>query len=223
MTPTTDDIKYVHSLIAGHHTGRRLPMTAEDGVRLVDLLGRLFDNEEPAQNSPVKASGNPEDTTDVDTQSRREASEPELIPAVLASLELRIPMRAKAWQRAGHRKGGGKFNPNESYQAGIRAYFMAQNGGRRRTWRKATGPVRVEIDCHFANKVRRGPMHGKRTDSDNLAKNLLDALNGLLYDDDGRVCDLHVRKFWSEEDLIVIRAFEVAVGTTITKKGNKNA
>ena len=124
----------------------------------------------------------------------------------LFELRFEIKTRPRAWARAGHRKGGGKYNPNEGYQEQIRLSYMVANGGRRRSWtNRYSGAVAVEVDCYFRDAKKRGPMHGKRTDVDNLAKNVLDALNGLAYDDDGRVSDLRVRKFCAEEDLVVVR------------------
>lgn len=38
----------------------------------------------------------------------------------------------------------------------------------------------------------------KKIDSDNLAKSILDALNGVAYDDDSQVCLLIVQKLYAE-------------------------
>ncbi len=124
----------------------------------------------------------------------------------LQRLELRINVRPRAWARAAHVKGGGRAHKqNKAYQDQIRLAYMAGNGGRRKTWTTTSGPVAVEIDCYFRDRLKRGPAFMKQSDADNLAKNVLDALNGLAYDDDGRVCDLHVRKFFAEKDLVVVR------------------
>lgn len=39
--------------------------------------------------------------------------------------------------------------------------------------------------------------HSKRPDIDNVVKAVLDALNKIAYDDDGQVCELTARKFYS--------------------------
>lgn len=39
----------------------------------------------------------------------------------------------------------------------------------------------------------------KKPDTDNLAKSILDALNGLAYYDDAQICELHVYKYYSED------------------------
>ena len=49
-----------------------------------------------------------------------------------------------------------------------------------------------------------------RLDIDNLAKNILDALNGVAYLDDKQVTELAVRKLWSAEPRAVISLGAVA-------------
>lgn len=63
-------------------------------------------------------------------------------------------------------------------------------------------PVRVELLFIFSRIQsqlwKRKPMvrlwHGKKPDSDNVTKAVLDALNGEAWLDDGQVCELLVRK-----------------------------
>lgn len=43
-----------------------------------------------------------------------------------------------------------------------------------------------------------------RPDSDNYAKLVLDALNGLIYEDDSQVVDLQVSKFYSKEPRVEV-------------------
>ena len=42
-------------------------------------------------------------------------------------------------------------------------------------------------------------MHTKKPDCDNIAKSILDALNGLAYYDDSQICELSVYKMYSDE------------------------
>jgi Holliday junction resolvase RusA-like endonuclease len=63
------------------------------------------------------------------------------------------------------------------------------------------GPLAVSLEFVFACKSKRERKpKATRPDSDNLAKGLLDSLNGLLYLDDGQVCDLHVTKWHAKGD-----------------------
>lgn len=54
-----------------------------------------------------------------------------------------------------------------------------------RAWRPEKGPVAVALDVHGAPKL---------ADLDNLAKGLLDGMNGIIFHDDRQVVDLHVRR-----------------------------
>ena len=66
------------------------------------------------------------------------------------------------------------------------------------------GPLAVRIACYFKRPKRlmrrrdpEGPvLHIAKPDSDNLAKAVLDALNGVLYYDDCQVAELVVRKYY---------------------------
>ena len=52
-------------------------------------------------------------------------------------------------------------------------------------------------------------MHTKRPDCDNLAKSILDALNGIAYDDDSQICSLSVFKFYGDEPRVEISLGEI--------------
>lgn len=54
------------------------------------------------------------------------------------------------------------------------------------------GRVAVEVSLYLPDARRR--------DADNLAKSILDALNGVTWDDDSQVWDLHVRKAISRDN-----------------------
>lgn len=51
----------------------------------------------------------------------------------------------------------------------------------------------------------------KRPDLDNYTKGVLDALNGLLFHDDGQVVKLYTEKYYSEQPRIEIEISEVIV------------
>lgn len=48
----------------------------------------------------------------------------------------------------------------------------------------------------------------KKPDNDNIAKAVLDALNGIAYYDDSQICDLSVYKYYSDEPKTVVRIKE---------------
>ena len=74
---------------------------------------------------------------------------------------------------------------------------------------KLKGAISATIYGYFeppksASKTQRAKMlsgeisYIKKIDSDNLAKSILDALNGIAYDDDAQVCLLIVQKLYAE-------------------------
>lgn len=80
--------------------------------------------------------------------------------------------------------------------------------------------VRAEIIGYFAvpksasGKKQRAMLDGsikytKKIDCDNLAKAILDSLNGIAYRDDSQVCELIVRKLYGEEPKVVVRLIEL--------------
>lgn len=76
---------------------------------------------------------------------------------------------------------------------------------------KLTGALVVEIDAFFNvpksySKKKKAELRGKPNtqhngDIDNVAKSVLDGLNGIAYDDDTIIYDLHIRKFYSDDDI----------------------
>ena len=76
-------------------------------------------------------------------------------------------------------------------------------------------PLSVRINAYFpipksTSKKKRAQMesgeimHLKKPDCDNVAKACLDALNGIAFYDDSQVCDLTVKKFYSENPRVCI-------------------
>ncbi len=56
-------------------------------------------------------------------------------------------------------------------------------------------------------------MHTKKCDCDNLAKAILDALNGIAYDDDAQICSLLVKKLYGDVPRVEIEIGELENGT----------
>ena len=52
-------------------------------------------------------------------------------------------------------------------------------------------------------------LHTKKIDCDNLAKTVLDALNGIAYDDDKQICRLYVEKRYGKSPCVKVRLIEV--------------
>jgi Holliday junction resolvase RusA-like endonuclease len=115
--------------------------------------------------------------------------------------------------RAG-RNGQQSFTPkrNAAFEANIRAIgavAMAKAGQA-----PSCDACRVEMAFERcipkswskkkALEMRGLPITG-RPDIDNLAKAILDALNGVTYEDDAQVSDLHVTRRWGETDSVRVR------------------
>jgi len=72
---------------------------------------------------------------------------------------------------------------------------------------KLTGALKMEINAFFNvpmsySKKRKSELYGKPNtahngDIDNVAKSVLDGLNGVAYDDDTIIYDLHIRKYYT--------------------------
>ncbi len=82
------------------------------------------------------------------------------------------------------------------------------------------GPLRVEITLCL--KIPKGTSkkaiqamlegktrHMKKPDVDNVAKCILDALNKLAYNDDGQICELEVKKWYSNFPRAEGKIFEI--------------
>ena len=71
---------------------------------------------------------------------------------------------------------------------------------------KLTGNIKATIDAEFLipksfSKKKQAALDGaycsKKPDCDNIAKSILDALNGIAYDDDSQIVELTVRKYYT--------------------------
>lgn len=52
-------------------------------------------------------------------------------------------------------------------------------------------------------------LHTKKSDCDNLAKIVLDSVNGIAYDDDRQVCELYVKKIYGEQPRVIVSLKEI--------------
>lgn len=97
--------------------------------------------------------------------------------------------------------------PTRDYETKVRLAWAEQS-----RVRLASGqPLRASLNIWFAvpesysyrkrtELLSRGAWHIIKPDCDNLIKAVLDALNGLAYDDDSAVCELHVFKRYAENN-----------------------
>ena len=100
------------------------------------------------------------------------------------------------------------------YERLVRESYMAAGG------KKLEGAISATIYGYFeppksiSKKQREQMLKGdisyiKKIDSDNLAKSILDALNGVAYDDDAQVCLLIVQKLYAETERVEVQLKEL--------------
>lgn len=96
----------------------------------------------------------------------------------------------------------------ETYQNDVLAVYMDKYKGE-----SINGPIRAEIDAYMPipksySKKRRAEMEGKpcdkKPDADNIAKSVLDALQGYAYEDDKQITLLTVTKKYSDTPRVEI-------------------
>lgn len=110
-------------------------------------------------------------------------------------------------------KGGHVYTPQATmdYEQEIAWEYKAKHG---EFFDKGTA-VKITIAAYYkipnaANKTKRMQMLNcvirpqKKPDVDNIAKIVLDALNGVAYHDDAQVVDLQVHKFYSIKSRITV-------------------
>lgn len=81
------------------------------------------------------------------------------------------------------------------------------------------GPIKAEIIAFFVipksyskkktAEIERKPIYTKKPDCDNVAKIILDSLNGLAYQDDSQIYNLKVIKRYGNQEKVLVRLEEV--------------
>jgi Holliday junction resolvase RusA-like endonuclease len=88
-----------------------------------------------------------------------------------------------------------KSHPIHDYKASVRLSASQAYQGP-----PLQGPLSVSLCCVFATKSKLRRPKPTKPDCDNLAKSTLDALNQLLFGDDGQVVKLSVEKWHAAKD-----------------------
>lgn len=97
--------------------------------------------------------------------------------------------------------GGRNYTPAKHPVNAMKAQIRIQ-AGENHAGELIDGPVSIQADFYFPRSKgqiwKRKPMprlwHTKKPDGDNLIKAVKDALSGVIYTDDSRVCDARYRK-----------------------------
>lgn len=124
-----------------------------------------------------------------------------------------VPGKPVAWQRAGFAGGQGFYTKPETraYQKVIQQIAALHFRG---TPPLADNAIILNVTIHRARPKRKPlpPVPITRPDIDNIAKTVADALNGLIYHDDGQIADMHVRKIWADADAVEVEVFAIVTG-----------
>ena len=123
-------------------------------------------------------------------------------------VQFTIPGKPFAWRRA---RSNGKIRFNdpamEAHASTVQAIALKHFPA------PIAGPVKLEIRCTFAipksaSKARRLAAmwrpHTQKPDSDNIAKQIGDALNRIAWVDDSQIADSRVIKLWGDRDETVV-------------------
>ena len=127
---------------------------------------------------------------------------------------LNIPCRPRPQQRHRHARNGRAYDPSSEYKRDF--LRVCRTVSAPPTDECFTAPVRCKLVCTFARPrshltstgaLRKGSplLHVYTPDTDNLAKFIMDALNGVYYKDDSQVYSLEVLKRYGEEDSVRVQ------------------
>lgn len=113
-------------------------------------------------------------------------------------LQFQVPLKAAAKARPRLGEGGRVYTPakTRTYERQVKQFcHVAMLQARVKMLEE---PLAVIIQCYFRpqNQARIDTPCASRPDVDNLAKSLLDGMNGILFRDDAQVCKLIVEKWW---------------------------
>lgn len=136
-------------------------------------------------------------------------------------LEFIIEGKAKPKQSFRYTRQGFKYTPRDvkQYARDVQYSFAAKYP----TWVPSflyQKPLKVEIQVYikipksFSKTLKQRALAGElrplvKPDVDNYTKNILDALNGIVYPDDKQIVELSVAKYYSDTEFVKVRIEEV--------------
>ena len=134
--------------------------------------------------------------------------------------EFKIPGKVQAKQRPRFSKSGIVYTPKETrvYEDFVRVCYS--DYANQYQWEPYDGQLRAEIEVFIqvpksdSKLNKQAKIIGEirptiKPDCDNLAKSILDSLNGLAYQDDRQIIELSVKKFYAEQPEVRVKLMEV--------------
>ena len=132
----------------------------------------------------------------------------------------KIPGKVQAKQRPRFSKSGIVYTPKETrvYENFVRACYS--DYANQYKWEPYDGQLRAEVEVFIqvpksdSKLKKQAKIIGEirptiKPDCDNLAKSILDSLNGLAYQDDRQIIELSVKKFYAEQSEVRVKLMEV--------------
>lgn len=108
---------------------------------------------------------------------------------------LSLPIQPIAKGRPQFSRRGGAYTPTKTRNFEKEVRTLASIKMREGNYRTLSGPLKVNIAFSLPKPKRpRSEFPITRPDIDNLAKAILDALNGVAWEDDGLICNLSLEK-----------------------------
>ena len=134
--------------------------------------------------------------------------------------EFKIPGKAQAKQRPRMGRSGIVYTPKETLVYENYVKMCYSDYAKQFGWLPYENQVRAEIEVLVAvpksdsKTKKKAKIEGMirpavKPDCDNLAKSILDSLNGLAYHDDKQVVELSVKKYYAEKAEVKIKLSEV--------------
>ena len=134
--------------------------------------------------------------------------------------EFKIPGKAQAKQRPRMGRSGIVYTPKETLVYENYVKMCYSDYAKQFGWLPYENQVRAEIEVLVAvpksdsKTKKKAKIEGMirpavKPDCDNLAKSILDSLNGLAYHDDKQVVELVVKKYYAENAEVRVRLTEV--------------
>ena len=134
--------------------------------------------------------------------------------------EFKIPGKAQAKQRPRMGRTGIVYTPKETLVYENYVKMCYSDYAKQFGWLPYENQVRAEIEVLVAvpksdsKTKKKAKIEGMirpavKPDCDNLAKSILDSLNGLAYHDDRQVVELFVKKYYAENAEVRVRLTEV--------------
>ena len=134
--------------------------------------------------------------------------------------KFKIPGKVQAKQRPRFSKSGIVYTPKETrvYEDFVRLCYS--DYANQYQWEPYDGQLRAEIEVFIqvpksdSKLNKQAKIVGEirptiKPDCDNLAKSILDSLNGWAYRDDKQVIELSVKKFYAEQSEVKVKLMEV--------------